>query len=193
MNTTVESPCRPGRNTALERGYSHPVAAGVALGLVLFITIMIAGRGLGASGAFATSAAAAVNTLAPEHAKAHSYLARWIPAGRGGLLGDWLVLELVGVALGAWLSARLAGRVQRGVERIGSESARGRLAAALIGGGLMGAGARLARGCTSGLGLTGGALLATGAWLFIPVAFGTGFLVAYVRRRLTPAPAGGIA
>jgi uncharacterized membrane protein YedE/YeeE len=55
---------------------------------------------------------------------------------------------------------------------------------ALAGGSLMGAGARLAHGCTSGLGLTGGALLSTGAWLFIPVAFGSAFLIAYVQRRL---------
>ncbi|MEO8448416.1 MAG: YeeE/YedE thiosulfate transporter family protein [Gemmatimonadota bacterium] len=190
MTTPVQPRLDSPGSTARQRGYSHPIAAGVGLGLVLFATIMIAGQGLGASGAFASSAAAAVHAVAPDHARAHPYVARWIPGGPGGLLGDWLVLELVGVVAGAWLSARLAGRARRGVERIGSETRRGRLAAALVGGGLMGAGARLARGCTSGLGLTGGALLATGAWLFIPVAFGTGFVVAWLRRRLTQAPAG---
>jgi hypothetical protein len=46
----------------------------------------------------------------------------------------------------------------------------------------MGLGARLAYGCTSGLGLTGGALLATGAWIFIPVAFGTAAFVTLLAR-----------
>lgn len=46
----------------------------------------------------------------------------------------------------------------------------------------MGMGARLAYGCTSGLALSGGALLATGAWIFIPLAFGTAILV----TRLAP-------
>jgi len=171
------------------RGYAHPVAAGVALGLVLFGSILVAGRGLGASGAFASASATAVHAVAPAHAAAHPYLSAWVADGRGGLLGDWIVVELLAVMAGGWLSAALAGRLRRGVERIGSESARARLASALAGGALMGAGARLARGCTSGLGLTGGALLSTGAWLFIPVAFGAAILFAFLRRRAAGAPA----
>jgi uncharacterized protein len=42
----------------------------------------------------------------------------------------------------------------------------------------MGGGAVLARGCTSGLALTGGALLAAGSWLFMFAAFAAGYLVA---------------
>ena len=162
--------------------HADPVVAGVCLGLLLFAAVLVAGRGLGASGAFASGAAAAVHAVAPSQAAAHPYLRDWIPAGRGGLLGDWTVLELLGVAVGAWLSARLAGRLHRGVERLAGESSRSRLVHALIGGSLMGGGARLAHGCTSGLALTGGALLATGAWLFIPLAFAAAFVVAYLRR-----------
>ena len=168
---------------ANDRGYADPIRAGVGLGLVLFGVIMLAGRGLGASGAFAATAASAVGVVAPARAAANPYLAQWLPTGPGGLFGEWIVVELVGVALGAWVSARLAGRVRSQVETTGHESPRRRLAAAVLGGALMGGGARLARGCTSGLGLTGGALLSTGAWLFIPVAFGTAFLVALLRRR----------
>lgn len=170
------------KSAAQERGYADPIAAGVFLGLLLFGVILLAGRGLGASGAFASGAAAAVHAVAPKAAETQPYLSSWIPTGSGGLLGDWTVLELLGVALGAWLSARFAGRLRRGVERIGSESSASRITHAAIGGALMGGGARLAHGCTSGLALTGGALLATGAWLFIPVAFGTAFLVAFVMR-----------
>lgn len=169
------------------RGYANPVVAGVCLGLLLFASVLIAGRGLSASGAFATSAAAAVNAVAPKAAVARPYIASWIPTEKGGLFGDWVVLELLGVAAGAWLSARLAGRLHKGVERIAGESSRSRLLQALAGGSLMGAGARLAHGCTSGLALTGGALLATGAWLFIPVAFATAFFVAWIRGRLAMA------
>jgi hypothetical protein len=169
--------------TARARGYADPVLVGFGLGLTLLAAIVIAGRGLGASGAFASASAAAVQAVAPDHASAHPYLSQWVPTGRTGLLGDWLVLELIGAVAGAWVSARLAGRRWVGVERVGDETAGRRLATAVAGGALMGAGARLARGCTSGLGLTGGALLATGAWLFIPTAFATAFLVTFVRRR----------
>jgi len=170
--------------SARGRGYTDPIMGGVALGLLLFGAIMLAGRGLGASGAFASGAAAAVHTVAPKAAEAHPYLSAWIPTGRRGLVGEWIVLELLGVVAGAWLSARLAGRLHRGVETVAAEGKRGRLVQALIGGTLMGGGARLAHGCTSGLALTGGALLATGAWLFIPVAFGAAFLTAYLMRRV---------
>jgi hypothetical protein len=48
----------------------------------------------------------------------------------------------------------------------------------------MGVGAVLARGCTSGLALTGGALLGAGAWLFMIAAFAAAYLVAPVARRM---------
>ena len=167
---------------AQARGYANPIVAGVCLGLLLFAAVLFAGRGLGASGAFASGAAAAVNAVAPTAAAAHPYIKEWIPGGAGGLLGDWTVLELLGVVAGAWVSAKFAGRLRRGVEAVGGESSRSRLTHALLGGALMGGSARLAHGCTSGLALTGGALLATGAWLFIPVAFGSAFLVSYLMR-----------
>lgn len=172
--------------TAESRGYADPVVVGVALGLVLFGVILLAGRGLGASGAFAASSASVVHLVAPAKLTPDSYLARWVP--EHGLLGEWIVVEILGVILGGWASAVLAGRARLVTERAGESSDRGRLLAALTGGCLMGAGARLARGCTSGLGLTGGALLATGAWVFIPVAFGTAFLTAWVRRQRRSAP-----
>lgn len=170
-------------DSARARGYANPIVAGVCLGLLLFAAILIAGRGLGASGAFASGAAAAVNAVDPAAAKSLPYVAAWIPTARGGFFGEWIVLEILGVIAGAWVSARLAGRVKRGVERIADETSRARLWRALFGGALMGVGARLAHGCTSGLALTGGALLSTGAWLFIPVAFGAAFLVAWMVRR----------
>jgi uncharacterized membrane protein YedE/YeeE len=168
---------------AAERGYVNPYAAGIALGLVLFASIVLAGRGLGASGGFTASATAALHTVAPLHVEQHPYLSQWLPTSRAGALGDWAVLELLGVAIGAVVSARLAGRIRAYVESTQGEPSRARLARAIVGGVMLGAGSRLARGCTSGLGLTGGALLSTGAWIFIPVAFATAFGMAWALRR----------
>ena len=173
--------------TARARGYADPILAGVALGVLLFLTFLLVGRGLGASGAFASASAAAAHAVAPASTATHPYLSDYVPSGPAGLLGDWTVVELLAVAAGAWASARLARRAPVPLTSIAGESPRSRLVLALVGGSLMGAGARLAHGCTSGLGLTGGALLATGAWLFIPVAFGSAFLVAYLQRHLAGA------
>ncbi|MBF8296300.1 MAG: putative transporter component, partial [Bacteroidetes bacterium] len=52
-----------------------------------------------------------------------------------------------------------------------------------IGGGLMGIGAKLARGCTSGQALTGGALFNVGSWAFMMMVFGGAYAAAYFVRR----------
>ena len=162
------------------RPYADPYLAGVGIGLVLLLAFVLAGRGLGASGAVDAVTVAAVQAAAPEHAAARPYFA---DNGRPPLREDWLVLELLGVIVGALASARLAGRWRWSVERGARSSEASRGGWAVAGGLLMGVGARFARGCTSGLGLTGGATLAVGAWLFIIAAFAAGFLMMPLVRR----------
>ena len=60
---------------------------------------------------------------------------------------------------------------------------RTRLGYAFVGGAVMGFGTRLARGCTSGLALSGGALLSAGAWVFMLAIFAAGYAVAPLVRR----------
>ncbi len=163
------------------RPYADPYLAGVGLGLVLLASFVLAGRGLGASGAFAAAAATSVHAVAPTAVNANPYLADHL--AEGGPLRDWLVVEIIGVIVGGFLSAWVAGRLAMRVERGAHASLRQRLAAAAAGGVLMGGGAVLARGCTSGQALTGGALLSLGAWLFIGTAFAAAYLVGFVTRR----------
>jgi hypothetical protein len=151
----------------------------VALGLVLLASFVLAGRGIGASGAFAATAGRIVDGVAPGVLAADPALADRIPLGVA-LLDDWIVLQLIGVFVGAAISAWRSGRWR--AIRAAEPAGQSRLTRALAGGALMGLGARLAYGCTSGLALTGGALLATGAWIFIPVAFGTAALVTLLAR-----------
>jgi hypothetical protein len=166
--------------SARQRAYADPYLAGVALGLVLLASFVIAGRGLGGSGAFATAAAATVRGVAPEVASSNTFFATHLDAG--GLFRDWLVVEILGVMIGGWCSAALAGRLGVRVERGPHAAPSPRLWAAGAGGAIMGAGAVLARGCTSGQALTGGALLSVGAWLFIAAAFSAAYVVAYLTR-----------
>jgi uncharacterized protein len=162
------------------RPYADPYLAGVALGLVLLAAFVVVGRGLGASGAFASVAATAVNAVSSTSARSNDFFADHLDAG--GPLRDWLVVELAGVVVGAWISAKLAGRLRVTVERGPHTSVNGRLIAAGSGGAVMGVGAVLARGCTSGQALTGGALLSVGSWLFIAGAFAAAYVVALLRR-----------
>jgi uncharacterized membrane protein YedE/YeeE len=169
----------------VQRPYSDPYVAGVGIGLVLLAAYVVVGQGLGASGAFASvvaSGTAAVQGTA--RASASPAVAPYLPAGVASPLHDWLVLELVGVMLGGFSSAWLAGRVRRVTERGARVTAGQRMYAAVGGGVLMGVGAKLARGCTSGQALSGGALLSVGSWIFIASCFAAGYGLAPFARRL---------
>jgi uncharacterized membrane protein YedE/YeeE len=177
---------RPARRTGPDRpsAYTSPYLAGVGIGVVLLLAYVIMGRGLGASGAFSSVVTATVSAAAPAHARASAYHAQYGALAGVSLLRDWLVIEVVGITLGALLSALLAGRFKWGaIERGPRADNRTRIAHAIVGGAIMGIGAKLARGCTSGQALTGGALLSVGSWMFVIAAFAAAFLVAPLVRR----------
>ena len=165
------------------RPYANAYVAGVGLGLVLLGAFVAAGHGLGASGAFASVAAATVRAVSPATADANPYFRRYL-AGGARPWTDWLVLELTGVVIGAWISARLAGRIAVVIEGGRGIGRASRLMLASSGGLAMGAGAVLARGCTSGQALSGGAVLGVGSWLFIAAAFASAYAAAPALKRV---------
>ena len=73
--------------------------------------------------------------------------------------------------------------VRKGIDKGPRISNRTRLIYAFVGGSLMGIGAKLARGCTSGQALSGGAILNLGSWAFMMMVFIGGYAVAYFLRR----------
>lgn len=163
--------------------YSNPYLVGVGLGLVLLAAYLIMGRGLGASGAASTLVSVTVAKAAPEHASKNSFYKEYLGDENSSPFKDWLVFEVIGVAVGGFLSGTLAHRIKRKTEKGPNISVRGRLIFAFVGGALMGFGAKLARGCTSGQALTGGAFLNLGSWAFMFAVFGGGYLAAYFIRR----------
>ena len=169
-------------NPRPDNPYLNPYLAGIGLGLVLLAAFVIMGRGLGASGAFSSTAAWLTNLVAPTHAQANEYMAEYIGDGSTHPLKAWLVFEVIGVAAGALLSGILAGRARLAVEKGPRVTTAIRLACAFAGGMLMAFGAHLARGCTSGQALTGGALLNVGSWAFMLMVFVGGYAVAWFFR-----------
>ncbi len=162
--------------------YWNPYLTGIGLGLVLLCSYIIMGRGLGATGAFTSLVAFGVQQISPSHAASNPFYSGYLPVGKHPL-ADWLVFEILGVLLGGLVSGLLAGRVRKTIEKGPRITVTGRMVYAFIGGMTMGIGARLARGCTSGLALTGGALLSVGSWTFIIAVFLTAYAVAYFVRR----------
>jgi hypothetical protein len=163
--------------------YMNPYLAGVGLGLVLLAAYVVMGRGLGASGAFSSAVAVAVDGVAPEHARANEFYVGYLEGGAGHPLKSWLVFQVLGLAIGGFVSGALAGRVKKTVEKGPRVSTRSRFLMAFIGGSLMGFGAKLARGCTSGQALSGGAMLGIGSWSFMIMVFVGGYAAAWFVRR----------
>ena len=167
------------------RPYWNPYAAGLLLGLVLLATFLVTGQGLGATAFAKRLIALGTHEVAPEWTEQNAALGTYV-AGGANPLRNWLVIEVVGVLLGGFIGALPAGRLETTIEKGPRISNRARLALAFAGGTVMGVAAGLARGCTSGQALTGGALLATGSWIFMMMVFAGGYAAAwFVRRQWT--------
>lgn len=165
-----------------QRNYWPPYAAGFGLGLTLLATFVIMGQGLGASGALTRVVAWTLEKVAPAYASSSTYWSGYSQPGQSTLF-DFLVFEMIGAAIGGFVSGWLSGRLKIAVDKGPRISKGARYAFALGGGILTGLGARLARGCTSGLALSGGAVLSVGAFVFMMSVFAAGFIGAYFVRR----------
>jgi hypothetical protein len=159
----------------------NPYAGGIALGLVLLATFLLMGKGLGASGATFRLGAWGVNAVAPAHAASLPAMAAVVEEGHP--LDDWLVFEVAGVLVGAFIGAWTSGRLGREVLKGATFPTGGRIALAVAGGVLMGFAAKLTRGCTSGQALSGGAVLSVGSWAFMFSVFAGGYALAWFLRR----------
>lgn len=168
------------RSQAGERRHMNPYLAGFGLGLVLLASFLIMGRGLGATAASGSVVAWLSGLAAPEWTAANpalkGYYAEppWI---------NWTFYLIVGAFVGSLVSALLARRVRFRIERGPHLSVQGRLALAFIGGAVAAMGAKLAKGCTSGQALTGGAQLNVGSWIFMLAVFAGAYALAYFVRK----------
>jgi len=165
------------------RPYVHPYLAGTLLGVVLFLSFYLTGGGLGASGALSRIQTGVLDWFAPGHVDRTAYFAEMA----GGARNAWDnsgVYMLVGTLLGGLVSGLFNRRVRWELRKGPRVSNATRLTFALVGGAIMGYGARLARGCTSGQALSGGAVLSVGSWAFAFSIFAAGYALAWFVRRL---------
>jgi hypothetical protein len=170
-------------NDTRQKPYWNPYVAGVLLGVVLFASFYLSGHGLGASGGLARVLFAVEAKLAPDYVDNNPHLVRFA-GGSSQPLDNWLIWVTIGVIVGGFVSGYLGRRVRLETHRGPSISPPVRLLFAVIGGVMVGYAAQLARGCTSGQALTGGAVLSVGSWAFMFAVFGGGYAIAWFVRRL---------
>ena len=163
-----------------EKGYWNPIFAGIILGIALFISFMIAGQGMGASGAIARLTAQ-LSFLYDGSMAQNAYAAKYLH--HENALANWTVIEVTGIFIGGYISAAFAGRIKGSIDKGEGYSSFKRLFWAFVGGIIIAVATRLARGCTSGQALDGASTFSVGAWIFMLAAFGAGFFFANFFRK----------
>jgi hypothetical protein len=153
------------------------------LGIVLFLAFFITGNGLGASGGLNRILVYFEDLAAPGHIDQVPYLIT-MAGGDMNPLDNWVVMLTEGTLLGGFVAGWRNGRLKIETGKGPRISTRQRWMFAFIGGSLMGFGARMARGCTSGQALSGGAVLSVGSWAFMFAVFAGGYALAYFVRKL---------
>ena len=169
-------------NQSRAKPYMNPYLAGTILGVVLFLAYFITGSGLGASGGLNRLLVFVQNAVNPEHIDQVPYLLK-MAGGSTNPLDSWIVFLTVGTVFGGFFSGLLARRVKFETNKGPQINNTTRWIMAFIGGGLMGYGARLARGCTSGQAMSGGAVLSVGSWAFMFAVFAGAYALAYFFRK----------
>jgi len=164
--------------------YMNPYFAGFILGLVLLATIYITGRGLGASGAVKSVVVETVKDLAPNHYENAAFYKEYKTEHGDHPLRSWLVFEVLGVIIGAFISGVLSNRISLRMEKGPRATNTARIIGALAGGALFGFGSQLGRGCTSGSALSGMAVMSFGGILTMLAIFGSAYMLAYFFRKL---------
>jgi uncharacterized membrane protein YedE/YeeE len=162
--------------------YWSPYVSGVGLGLTLLAAFYIMGKGLGASSAFSVASAVATQKINPDYASGLKYFSRYLSVASP--MKDWIVFEIYGLFVGALAGALVTRNFKVRFDGPAGMGTVARFFVAFIGGSIIGFSSRLARGCTSGVALSGGAQLAVAGWIFVIAMFISGFLFAAFFRRL---------
>ncbi len=162
--------------------YWNPYFGGVMLGILLFLMFIATGHGIGASGGVNRLIVAVEDLIVPLHVNNTEYLAKMAGADTNPL-NSWLVWAVFGTIFGGFISGLLRKRVKVETHKGPGISVKTRWMLALGGGVIMGYGARMARGCTSGQGLSGGSVGSLGSWLFLFSIFAGAFALAWFLRK----------
>jgi len=141
-----------------------PYAVGAGIGVLSWLAFLLLDKPIGCSTAFARTSGMIEKLFRGSVVDKKEYYVKF-PAEI-----DWEWMLVLGVFIGAFLSALASGQLavewtpSRWVAAFGPTPLV-RWVVALVGGFLMGFGARWAGGCTSGHGISGGLQMAVSSWL----------------------------
>ncbi|MFI4859841.1 MAG: YeeE/YedE thiosulfate transporter family protein [Phycisphaerales bacterium JB063] len=176
----------------LTRPAWSPYVVGVGIGVLSWVTFGFMDKALGTSTTMVRAAGAAEGLVAREHVESNAYFAKYLvsTADKINPVFEWQFALVVMLIAGAFLARKLGGvsapaAVPPTWEAAFGPSKARRYLGAFVGGVLLLLGARLAGGCTSGHGISGGLQLAVSSYLFMAGMFASGIAAAMLllRRR----------
>ncbi len=157
-----------------------PYAAGIGIGLLSWLSFLISGKPIAASTTFARIGGMIEGVMAGDKARQRPYYKKI------KLQINWQWMLVMGIVIGAFLSAIISGDFQVGVwvpslwASAFGDSALLRVLVAAAGGIILGFGARFAGGCTSGHGISGTLQLAVSSWISAIFFFVGGIITAHI-------------
>ncbi len=154
-----------------------PYAVGIGIGLLSCVAFLLSDKPIGCSTAFSRTSGMIEGLFRGKKVGDKAYYKKFSPSI------DWEWMLVAGIFVGAFISAMLSGEfraewVPAKWSSIFGNSAFLRWGGALVGGIVMGVGARWAGGCTSGHGISGTLQLAVSSWLAVLCFFVGGIATA---------------
>jgi uncharacterized membrane protein YedE/YeeE len=154
-----------------------PYAVGIGIGVLSWLAFLLSDKPIGCSAAFSRTSGMVERLFRGSRVAEKPYYKKFTPTV------DWQWMLVIGILVGAFISAQLSGEFratwipQMWASSFGSGIAM-RWIVALIGGVLIGLGARWAGGCTSGHGISGTLQLAVSSWVAVMGFFIGGIVTA---------------
>ena len=154
-----------------------PYAVGIGIGVLSWLAFLLSDKPIGCSTAFSQTSGMVERLFRGSRVAEKPYYKMFTPTV------DWQWMLVIGILVGAFISAQLSGEFRATwiPHMWASSFGNGiglRWIVALIGGVLIGLGARWAGGCTSGHGISGTLQLAVSSWVAVMGFFIGGIITA---------------
>ena len=160
-----------------------PYAVGIGIGILSWLSFLLSDKPIGCSTAFSRTSGMVERLFRGSRVAEKPYYKKFTPTV------DWEWMLVIGILVGAFISAQLSGEFratwipQQWASSFGNGIGT-RWIVALVGGIVIGLGARWAGGCTSGHGISGTLQLAVSSWLAVLGFFIGGIVTAMAIYRI---------
>lgn len=161
-------------------GSWSPYLVGTLIGVLSWFSFIISKKALGTSTTFARGSAKLGAIFFGPEVYDWKYYQKYKPEL------EWQSMLVIGIVIGSFLSAVLSGEFNltfiplTEFESILNQNILGRIISAFAGGIMLGFGARLAGGCTSGHGISGTFQLSIASWISLIGFFVGGAVTAFI-------------